>query len=109
MKNMILVLMVMIGVVFLLNAQSSPSLGITSATVASGCLSPSGAAVSLCTVPGDGLYVAVGSGAFQKVNSGSISTGATDYSQLTGKPTKISCTTSSQSNSGFTASGCTIN
>lgn len=34
--------------------------------------------------------------------------GATSYSQLTNKPTTISCSQSSQSNAGFTASGCTI-
>lgn len=108
MKNLFIVVLIVVCFVFA-TAQTTPSLGITSSGTAAGCLSPTGVAVALCAVPGDGLYVAVGSGAFQKVVAGQVQpSGVTDYSQLTGKPTTISCSTSSQSNSGLTASGCTI-
>lgn len=73
-------------------------LGVAVSSV-SQCTPSSGAAVTLCPVTADGLYMAVGSGSFTKIPTNIV----------VPTLTKISCTTSAQSNSGFTASGCTIN
>lgn len=84
------------------------SVGTTVATV-SACQAVTGASFTICTVPGDGIYVLSGSGAPAKLFPPSQAPGVSDYRQLTNRPTTISCSTSSQSNSGFTASGCSLN
>lgn len=105
---------------------SSPSLGIAGASAATSCTAVTGASVTLCPVPNDGLYLAVGSGAFSKVATGSTSAGVTSfngrtgavvsangdysYSQLSGTPIQkpsFTCPTISINNSGMSAGpGC---
>lgn len=107
MKN-ILILTLFCFLVLSLSSQTINGVGLgTSVAAVTSCVPSPGAAVTLCPVTGDGLYMSVGSGSFQKVFLGTP-TGTTDYQQLTNKPTTISCGVSSQSNTGFTASQCTL-
>lgn len=114
---------------FSVHAQSigvSPS----SATTLAGCPAPAANFMNFCQVTNDpnnpaGAYVTANGVAYfllQKAATGgnAVATvfgrtgnvvgaqGDYSYSQLSGQPTTLSCSTSSQSNSGFTASGCTI-
>lgn len=92
----------------------------------SNCVAGSASNVTFCAV-GTGpsnyaLYVSYNGAAYQllvpagagvtsfNARTGAVlpATGDYNYSDLKNPPTTISCTTSSQSNSGFTASGCTI-
>lgn len=111
------------------NPANAQSLGVNPTTILSSCPAPQAAWLYICQVANDpanpaGAYVtangagyfllqkAGGSGGVASYNgrTGNVvpTTNDYSYSQLSGKPTTISCSTSSQSNSGFTASGCTI-
>lgn len=72
----------------------------------------------------DGLYLSANGAPFFPVSKGGVGGVATfnnrsgnvlpaandyKYSDLANKPTAFTCTTSSQSNTGLTASGCTFN
>lgn len=108
------------------------SMGVSpsAATTLAGCPAPAANFMNFCQVTGDpanasGAYVtangapyfllkaSAGTAGVVTFNgrSGNVAATANDYSysQLSGKPTTISCSTSSQSNTGFTASGCSIN
>lgn len=125
MNKTLVVLAVLLGGVILAAQSSTPSLGVTSSTGAgAACVVVTGATVTECAAT-DGLWIAIGTGAFQKVLTGTSTAGVTSfngrtgvvvsatadysYSQLSGTPTQkssISCTTSNLSNTGLTASGC---
>lgn len=101
MKNLGWILAIFFAVVIGARSQSLNGIGMGVAVASvSQCTVASGAAVTLCPVTGDGLYLAVGSGSFAKIATGTVAVPVL---------TKINCGTSSQSNSGFTASSCLIN
>ena len=95
------------------------------ATTPSGALTACPAPVSgsniLCSVT-DGYYASIAGGTYVKISataggvasfngrSGAVAPAAGDYSysQLSGLPTTLSCTTVSVTNSGLVALGCTI-
>lgn len=108
------------------------SLGVTpsAATPLSGCPAPAAGFMNFCQVTNDaanpsGAYLTANGAPYfllQKAGSGGNVTsvftrtgnvvaapGDYKYSDLANKPTTISCSTSNQGNTGFTASGCTIN
>ena len=86
-----------------------------------GCPTPVAGMNILCSVT-DGYYASISGAAYQPINAtaGGVTsfnkrTGAVlpvvgdySYSQLSSPPTTIACTTSSQSNTGLSASGCVI-
>lgn len=115
---------VVLLMVLALGAQTvSPFSLLTQNGALTSCQSPAAGFNGVCAVT-DGYYVTINGAAYIKIpltqGAGGVQTfnnrtgnvlpaaGDYSYSQLQGQPTKISCTTSSQSNTGFTASGCTI-
>lgn len=82
MKKVAVLGILSIGV--LLWAQSStPGLGITSATTGSACVAIAGASVTECAAS-DGLWIAIGTGAFAKVATGATSAGVTSFNGRSG-------------------------
>jgi hypothetical protein len=130
MKKIIAVLVV-IGFSFGVYVSGQSSLTVAPGATLSTCAAPvaGSKALIICNVAGDpsnpdGAYLSANGGAYfliQPTGAGGVTswksrTGAVvpqngdySYSQLSSPPTKISCTTVSFSNSGFTGSGCTIN
>lgn len=83
--NKLLVCVVVLLAIGLWAQSSTPGIGLTSATTASGCVAITGAAITECGVTNDGLYIAVGSGTFQKVSTGGGGTaGVTSFNGRTG-------------------------
>lgn len=105
------------------------ALTVSPAGLLSACPTPSAKALIFCNVAGDsgnpdGAYVSANGAAYFKVGASAGGGGVTSYngrtgavtpqsndysySQLSGKPTTLACTTASHNNGGFSASGCTI-
>lgn len=99
MKNLTIVLLIVLLAVSL-NSQSLNGIGMgVAVSNVSSCAPSTGAAVTLCPVTGDGLYLAVGTGSFLKIST----------SSTVPVFTKINCNTATQSNTGLVASNCLIN
>ncbi len=82
--NKLLVGVVVLMAVALWAQAATPGIGLTSAATASGCQAVGGAAITECGVTNDGLYIAVGTGAFQKVSTGASVSGVTSFNGRTG-------------------------
>lgn len=78
-----LALLVILSMGLMLWAQSGTTAGLTSASTGAACAVVPGATGTLCTA-GDGLWYAVGNGAFQKVFLGTPSAGVTSFNGRTG-------------------------
>ena len=92
------------------------SMSIQPGSTLAACPSPSAKALIFCNVAGDpsnpdGAYVSANGAKYFQVPQ-STAGGVTSWNGMTGAvtyaPSSISCTTAQQSNSGLTASGCTI-
>ena len=109
-KILLLIIMFMAAMLFAQVATLPAGVSATqSVSDPSLCKPITGALYTLCPVVGgtaDGLYLMAGTGAAKIFNVGAQTSG--DYQLLINKPTTIGCGTSSQSNTGFTASQCTI-
>lgn len=122
MRKTVIAIIVLMAVSLIAQSANQFSMVTPNAAV-TGCPAPVAGSNILCSVT-DGYYVSISGGAYAKINVGSSQSGVVtfngrsgnvtptandySYSQLSGLPTTISCAVSSQSNSGFTASGCTI-
>jgi hypothetical protein len=122
---------IVVGIIFVVAGMfAQSSLTVTPGGTLASCPTPSAKALIFCNVAGDpaatdGAYVSTNGAAYFAVPKsgagGGVSSfagrtgnvlpaqGDYSYSQLSAPPTKISCSTASQSNTGFIASGCTIN
>lgn len=116
--------LIIILIAVALVAQSANQFAMTTPNGAvTACPAPVSTSNILCSVT-DGYYVSVAGAAYAKINVGAQTGGVSSYngrtgnvlpaandykySDLAGKPTQISCSTSTQGNTGFVASGCTI-
>lgn len=134
MKNNILIYAVLLFIGASLarwDSVKAQSIGVSqsSTTTLAGCPAPAANFMNFCQVTSDpanpsGAYLTANGAAYfllQKASgqsgvvtfagrSGNVTPAQGDYSyaQLNGQPTTISCGTASHSNTGFTASGCSI-
>lgn len=122
MKNMVIAILAAAGVIGIAGAVAQQFTAQMGTGALATCPAPVVGSNILCSVT-DGLYSSNNGLAYVKVNvqSGGVQTfnsrtgnvlptpGDYAYSDLRSPPTKIACSTSSQSNTGFTASGCVIN
>ena len=118
------IIVAIVTFVFVVVAQT---VSVSPAVALANCAAPTAGALLYCNVANDpanadGMYVSANKAPYFKVGAssggvlswngrtGSVMPAANDYSysQLSSPPTTISCTTAQQSNSGLTASGCTI-
>jgi hypothetical protein len=118
------------GIIFVVAGMfAQSSLTVSPAGTLSSCPAPSAKALIFCNVASDpsnadGAYVSTNGAAYFLITKGGAggnvatvfgrtgnvlpSQGDYSYSQLSAPPTKVSCSTASHSNTGLTASGCTI-
>lgn len=127
MKRIVSVL-ILVGFTFGVYLSGQSSVTITPGSLLSACPTPvvGSKATILCPVVGDpanpdGLYVSTNGSTYSVGQAGGVktifgrtgdvkaATGDYSYGQLSGTPTKVTCSTATISASGLVASGCVIN